>query len=165
MSNSADHAPMEPPAVAGAENPPVLSSEITFFYKFLLPAPFILMFPVWLFLALSGKGTAWIPALLWGGVSLGLIAWARPLKFAEIKGDHLSVSNSVATHLIPARDLYFMEVDRDTRTPSITLYFNPPTPFGKSIRILPPNGRNCTAFDRAARWLQSQPNCRSSHPF
>lgn len=156
---------MELPPQSPAERPPVLSSEMTFVCKFLLPAPFILMSTAILFLALCDGGLGWIPALFLAAVTLGLVVWTWPLKFVEIQGDQLSVSNSIKTHLIPALDLYFMEVDRDTKTPSITLFFNPPTPFGKSIRILPPQDRKRVSFDRAARWLQSQPNCRSSHPF
>ena len=156
---------METPPQSPVEKPPVLSSENTFFCKFVLPAPFILMTPFMLYNALSGGGQSWQPALFVAAACLAVVVWTRPLKFVEIKGDQLSVSNSIKTYLIPARDLYFMEVDRDTKTPSITLYFNPPTPFGKSIRILPPKDRKRLSFDRAARWLQSQPNCRSSHPF
>jgi hypothetical protein len=97
-------------------------------------------------------------------ISLVPIMWARSLKFVEIKGDHLAVSNFTKTVLVPARDLYFMEVVREMKPPSITLYFNPPTPFGKCIAILPPSDWKKANFDSATRWLQSQPNCRSSHP-
>ncbi len=147
------------------DKPPVLSSDMTFFHKFALPAPFIFISSIVVSSAVAEGGLAWIFALFWTAACLALLVWTSPMKFVEIKGDQLSVSNSIKTHLVPARDLYFIDVDRDVKTPSITLYFNPPTPFGKSIRILPPKDRKRVSFDRAARWLQSQPNCRSSHPF
>jgi len=53
---------------------------------------------------------------------------------------------------VPTAHLVEIHEDRWNRTPSITLYFDPPTSLGRKIRIIPPvDFFSREQFDRVAK--------------
>lgn len=134
-----------------------LSSDLTFISKFILPGFPLGFICLILPTAITKGGGVWI---LIGLLVFGLIAaliWSLPIKVVEIEGDHFSISNFRSTHLVPISNLFYFEEDRMNRTPSIMLHFDPPTPFGKSVKFIPPRGslmKRMSAFDEICDWLK-----------
>ncbi|MBO0863000.1 MAG: hypothetical protein J2P21_31795, partial [Chloracidobacterium sp.] len=101
-------------------------------------------------------------------MSVQWIKWVWPLKHVTIEGDYFCISDYLVSHRVPFAHLtglteirairdngsryskYYL--DNDTHevrymaspTPAIDLYFDPPTPFGKHVRFIPPS----SLFDR-----------------
>jgi hypothetical protein len=137
-------------------SPPKLSSAMTVFSKFILPGAFLGTWPIWFFGAVSDSGFTWFGAAMWTAACVWLVLWSRPIKFVTFGGDAFSISNYFSTRSVPASHLRRIEEDRHNRTPTITLYFEPPTDFGSRIRIVPPSGFfSRAAFDDVSLFLHS----------
>lgn len=144
-----------------------LSSDLTFFSKFILPGIPIGLIGFFLPIAITDGGFAWVPVAM--GIIIGTFAvgWAWSIKVVEIHGDQFSISNFRSTHLVPISHLCYFEEDRMNRTPSIVLYFDPPTPYGKCLKFIPPNGpflKGMTPFNEICDWLKEVLKSRSETP-
>jgi hypothetical protein len=125
---------------------PQLSSSWTFLHKWILPAFPLLALALSVLGALRGPSGEWISVIFWSAVSVGLLIWAWPMKHVTIEGDYFRISNYFVSHRMPFAHLASIAEIRDNRTPAINLYFDPPTPFGRRVRIIPPTG--IFVFDR-----------------
>jgi hypothetical protein len=135
---------------------PELSSSLTFFHKFLLPVGFIAALPAWLQLALRSGGYEWIPAIGWLVACGVLLVWSRSIERVSVDGNSFLISNYITTHRVPISHFHGISERRHNRTPTIVLHFDPPTPFGRSIRIIPPGQMfGASRFDKAASFLKS----------
>jgi hypothetical protein len=76
--------------------------------------------------AMLGAGLAW---LLW---------WAQSIRFVSTDGEQFLISDLRRRILVPVSQLQYWTENRMNRTPSICLYFDPPTEFGRKIRLIPP---------------------------
>ena len=134
-----------------------LSSPLTWLNKIVLPAAFLLAWPVLLSLGLARGGYQWIPVLAWTIGCAALLVWTWPIKTVEWTGDAFVISNYITTHRVPASHLRRFTENRMNRTPTITLYFEPPTPFGRRVRIIPipPFSFSMARFDEVAKLLNS----------
>jgi hypothetical protein len=158
-ANQWSHKPVSRCYLLSVNRPPKLSSDMTVFSKYILPGVFLCSWPVWFFGALS-HGDLWIPTILWAAVCIWLVVWSRPMKFVALDGDSFCISNYFSTCAVPISRLCRIEQDRNNRTPTITLYFEPPTPFGKRVRIVPPIDFRRAAFDEVSSFLQSVLNAK-----
>jgi len=80
-----------------------------------------------------------------------------------VEGDYFIISNYINSYRAPIVYLVSMTENYNNRTPTITLYFEPPTPFGKRVRIIPPQGPfmfKREGFDEVAAFLRSRINDR-----
>ena len=139
---------------------PQLSSSWTFTYKWGLPAFFLPGLIAWIYGALRHPPREWTDAgiiLLIGiGVCYWLI-WTRPIKRVTVECDHFVISNCFTSHRVPVARLASITEIRDDRVPTITLYFEPPTPFGGRVRIIPPVESSAikhAGFDEAVTFLR-----------
>jgi hypothetical protein len=134
-----------------------LSSSSTLFHKWILPASSLLGWPLWIWCALRGPSGEWIGAILWS-VSCALwLIWSWPIKRVTVEGDHFLISNYFISRRVPVAHLAGITEIHDNRTPAINLYFDPPTPFGRRVRIVPPGGifvHNKEGFDEAVTFLR-----------
>jgi hypothetical protein len=67
-----------------------------------------------------------------------IVSW--PIKLITIEGDYFTISNYFTSHRAPIAHLANVTENNISRLPTISLYFEPPTQFGKRIRIIPPQG-------------------------
>jgi hypothetical protein len=141
---------------------PQLSSSLTLAHKWILPACFLLGWPLWVWSALRGPSGEWIGAIFWSFWCVYWLVWSWPIKLVTIEGDYFVISNYFTSHRVPVANLASINEIRH-RTPAITLYFEPPTPFGRRVRIIPPCGFfiiNWEGFDEVVTFLRSVVNDR-----
>jgi hypothetical protein len=73
------------------------------------------------------------------------------------EGDYFVISNCFTSHRVSVAHLASITEIRDDRVPTITLYFEPPTPFGGRVGIIPPvesSAINRAGFDEAVTFLR-----------
>jgi hypothetical protein len=136
---------------------PQLSSSSTLLHKWIFPAIPLLALPFLAHSALRGPSGEWIGVIFLSVVSVGLLIWAWPLKHVTIEGDYFRISNYFVSHRVPVAHLASITEIRDNRIPAINLYFEPPTPFGRRVRIIPPSGIfifNQEGFNEVVTFLQ-----------
>jgi hypothetical protein len=115
---------------------------------------------VWIYGALRDPPREWTDAgviLLSGVFVCYWLIWARPIKRVTVEGDHFVISNCFTSHRVSVAHLASITEIRDGRIPTITLYFEPPTPFGGRVRIIPPvesSAINRAGFDEAVTFLR-----------
>src|SRR5262249_18246552 len=117
---------------------PVLSSSLTYLSEWVYPAIALLLWFRLIQSALSESTTGWVGVIMGGVVSIITLIWSWPIKFVDVEGDYFTISNYFTSHHIPIAHLTNVKANYYSRTPTITLYFDPPTPFGKRVRIIPP---------------------------
>ncbi len=128
-----------------------LSSSITPFTKYVLPGAFLAALPVWILLIQNPK-FGYFPAVFWAAACAFLVWWTTPIKKVSLRGDEFVVSNYLKEVPVPVSTLVKLREDRWNRTPNIALYFNPPTAFGRKIRIVVP-------WDFSRRGIQKGSGC------
>ena len=132
-----------------------LSSSATWMTKFVLPAVFIGTWPVWLIHAWVRGGAEWIPFVFWGIAFMAVLIWTRPIKKVTLEGDEFVISNYFNTHRVPISHFRRFTENRMNRTPTIDLHFDPPTPFGRQVRIVPPRVFSTKPYDDVVALLRS----------
>jgi hypothetical protein len=118
---------------------------------------------LWIWSALRGPSGQWIGVILWSVVCVIWLIWSWPIERVTAEGDYFLISNYFTSRRVPVAHLASIIEIRDTRTPAITLYFEPPTPFGRRVRIIPPTGLfvfDRESFDEVAAFLRSVINDR-----
>ena len=142
---------------------PQLSSSFTLAAKWILPASFLLGWPLWVWGALRGPSGEWIGAIFWSVLCVFWVIWSRPIKLVTVEGDYFIISNYFTSRRVPVAHLPDITENYSGRTPTIILYFEPTTPFGKRVRIIPPQGLfiyDRKSFDEVAAFLRSVVNDR-----
>jgi hypothetical protein len=134
---------------------PQLSSFLTFLHKWLFPALFLPCWPVWIWSAIRGPLVAWMGAILWGAACALLLIWTWPIKRVTIEGGFFTISNYITSYRVPVVHLSSITEHHSVQPPAITLYFEPPTPFGRRVRIIPPVGSfNNEGYDKVMTFLR-----------
>jgi len=135
---------------------PVLSSSLTFLSEWVFPAFFLLGWPIWIQSALSGSTMDWVAVIVWGVGCIAVLMWSWPIKFVDVEGDYFIISDYFTSHRVPIAHLANITENYYSRTPAIMLYFEPTTPFGKRVRILPPvEWFHSERFDEVMVFLRS----------
>lgn len=135
---------------------PKLSSSLTFVNEWVLPAIVLICWPAWIKLALRGPKEMWVVAIGWGIACAAVLSVAWPIKKLTIEGNDFLISNYFKTYRVPISQLADVTESHITRPPTLLLHFDPPTPFGKRIRIVPPVGFfNNKHFKEVSAFLRS----------
>ena len=115
-----------------------LSSYSTLFKKYLFPIIPLGMCVVCCAIGHQKDRSAYILA---GVLILGfawIIWWARPIRFVSTDGEQFLITDLRRRISVPVSQLRYWTEDRHNRSPSICLYFDPPTEFGSKVRIISP---------------------------
>jgi len=134
---------------------PQLSSSMTFLHEWVFPALLLLSLPIFVQSALLGPRVEWIFAIGWGiaCISVALVSW--PIKLITIEGDFFTIFNYFSSYRVPISHLANVTESNISRLSTIYLHFEPPTPYGKRIRIIPPHGFFTNDFDEVMAFLRS----------
>jgi hypothetical protein len=117
---------------------PRLSSSITLASKWILLAGSLLTCLIWIYQALGGPAEFWIFAIFWGIAFAITAILSRSTKVVTIEGDHFIISNGFTRHRVPIAHLVYVTESHLFRGPTLILGFDPPTPFGKRVRVITP---------------------------
>ena len=112
---------------------------MTFVDKYVFPIPFILVWPVWLQRAIREGGAEWFIALGWAIGCAFFFSWSWHLARISISDDHFLISNYFSVHRVPFSHLRRLTEHPWDRSRTISLFFEPPTPLGAHVRVLPPS--------------------------
>jgi hypothetical protein len=82
-----------------------------------------------------------------------VLIYSWPIKLVTVEGDYFVISNYFTTRLVPIAHLAKVSESYLGRGPTIILYFEPPTPFGKRVRIIPIG--SSSDFDEIMTFLRS----------
>lgn len=96
--------------------------------------------------------------ILWGVAGVAMLIRSWPIKRVTIEGDFFIISNYLTSYCVPVAHLAGVTEGFGTRLRRIILHFKPPTPFGKRICIIPPQGSSTSdrkSFDEVIAFLQS----------
>lgn len=92
-----------------------------------------------MFIGLEWSGAGfWLGLVLWTVVTSFIIGWVRLLQDVSLDGVVFRISGAPRSVDIPVSHLHAIEEVTFSRPPSILLFFEPPTPFGRKIRVVPP---------------------------
>src|SRR5882757_2211984 len=114
-----------------------LSSTATPFTKFVLPGFFWLTLPVWIYLPHRIPSMGFFAPIFWGGACALLTWWAAPIKKVSLDEHYFAIGNYRREILVPISSFLKIREDRFNKTPNISLFFDPPTEFGRKIRLIP----------------------------
>jgi hypothetical protein len=90
------------------------------------------------------------------GVAFIIRSWR--IKHITVEDDFFIISNYFTNYCVPVTHLADVTEGLGTRLRRIILRFEPPTPFGKRICIIPPPGSSISdrkSFDEVIAFLQS----------
>ena len=96
--------------------------------------------------------------MLWSVGCTAVLIWSWPIKLVTVEGDYFVISNYFTSHHEPIAHLARITESYSVRPPTITLHFEPPSPFGKRVRIIPAEGLfifDRKSFDDVAAFLRS----------
>lgn len=113
---------------------------------------------MWIQSALSGDSLGQIMVIGWGVAGVALLIRSWRMKLVTVKGDFFIISNYFTSYCVPVAHLANVTEGFGTRLRRIILHFEPPTPFGKRICIIPPPGSSISdrkSFDESMAFLQS----------
>ena len=141
---------------------PQLSSSFTLAHKWITPACFLLGWPLWVWSALRGPLGEWIGAIFWSFWLAYWLIWSWSIERVTVEGEYFVISNYFTSRRLPVTHLASVTESYGVCS-TITLHFEPPTPFGKRVRIIPPQGLfiyDRKSFDEVAAFLRSVVNDR-----
>ncbi|MGE0131992.1 MAG: hypothetical protein AB7U82_28255 [Blastocatellales bacterium] len=138
--------------------PPKLSSPLTFWSEWVFPALWLLGVPMQIQAALRDPKFPKIVVIGWCIGCIFVLIYSWPIKLVTIEGVYFAISNYFITRRAPVAHLTKVSVSHFGRGPTIILYFEPPTPFGKRIRIIPI--RSGSDFDETLAFLRSLTDTR-----
>lgn len=98
---------------------------------------FLFSIPMWIAVT-QGSKSALIPAIVWFVVSGVILWWSWPIKKVALSGDRFLISNYWREIEVPVECLAAVEEHQFNRNPNICLFFDPPTAFGRKVRIIVP---------------------------
>lgn len=112
-------------------------------------------------LAVRDGGYAWLPAIACFVVQSLLLLWSVKIKRVSVDGNSFVIVDYATTHRVPISHLQSISEHSNFIAPTILLHFDPPTPFGRSIHIIPPVRMfGGSRYDEAVSFLNSQINER-----
>jgi hypothetical protein len=120
-----------------------LSSRLTFFYKFIFPAFWIVFVGVFTITVSLSQGSPTemklFPPTIWilGLVVLWVLAMEFPLRSVRVEGTHLHISNYLREIVVPVASVTKVTENRWVNIHPVTIYFLSETDFGKSIVFMP----------------------------
>ena len=137
--------------------PPKLSSQLTFLCEWFIPASYLVYGIQNSSYALSIFGALalvkWIVVMVWGVGFILISIYAWPIKQVAIEGDYFVISNFFVIRRAPISHLARVsESQLLSHGATIILHFEPPTPFGKRVRLITPFG---SSDDEIAAYLRS----------
>jgi hypothetical protein len=112
-----------------------LSSGSTLFSKFVVPGIFIALIPVWIIIVHRGPYGSGL-LIIWLLACAIHVYWGIGVKEVRLDSERFLISNlrreiSVpTTHLVKVSEVWWF------RTPNMVLYFDPPTPLGRKVRVI-----------------------------
>ena len=131
-----------------------LSSHSSFLNKYLMPMLLLSAGALWIHLG-PWDNTKCIPLGMLALAFAWLVWWGRLIRFVSTDGDQFLISDLRRRVLVPVSQLHHWTEDRTNRTPSICLYFDPPTEFGRKIRLITPTDfLSRKRFDAVVRRLE-----------
>lgn len=113
-----------------------LSSGPSFFSKFVLPSGFLAALPAWCYWVLVEQKYPYEILILWSLVSLVLLWWSRTIKRVWLTDGQIEIDDYRRKITVPVSSLVRIAVNRWNQTPNILLCFDPPTEFGRKVRII-----------------------------
>jgi hypothetical protein len=130
-----------------------LSSSVTFIYKFVFPAIWIVIAGVLVFFTVEGVHRTTFPdtaiwvliVVPWVLGVLFLLRFATPILRVQLRDGRLFASNYRREIEIPRSDIVSVTQNVWVNVRPITIHLRTDTPFGKRIRFIPP-GRVIFAF-------------------
>jgi hypothetical protein len=137
--------------------PPRLSSSLTFLNEWVIPA-LVLLGWGWQIqeaMRISMPLAKWIMIIIWGIAFILALIYSWPIKLVTVEGDYFVISNYFIKRRVPIAHLAKVgEGAILSRRPTIILYFEPPAPFGKRVRIITP-WLSKSSDDEIAAFLRS----------
>ena len=76
--------------------------------------------------------------MLWSVACTAVLIWSWPIKLVTVEGDYFVMSNYFTSHHVPIAHLASITESHSVHPPTIILHFEPSSPFGKRVRIIPP---------------------------
>src|SRR5215470_9934253 len=140
------------------QTPPRLSSSlITFLSEWVVPAIWLWAGRQQIQIALALRATfgevIWIMVIVWGIGLLVVLIYSWPIKKVTVEGDHFVISNYFITRRVYISHLVKVGESGFGYIRTIILYFEPPTPFGKRVRLIIPFWGS--DFDEIVAFLRS----------
>jgi hypothetical protein len=133
-----------------------LSSSLTFLYEWVIPGLWLLGGIEQMQYAprISSTSEKWILVILWGIGLIWILMYSWPIKQVTLDGDYFVISNYFTSRRVPISDLAKVRESGLGRGRTIILYFEPPSPFGKRVRLITP-GFSRSSDDEIADFLRS----------
>jgi hypothetical protein len=138
-----------------------LSSSLTFFSEWIFLVVWLVVTFVHIRIALTNPEYPMPVGILWGIGLIFVLIYSWSIKKVTIEGDYFVISNYFISRRAPITHLSKIGKSYFSRGPMIILYFEPPTPFGKRVRIIPP-GSSKSSEDEIMAFLQSLIDNRES---
>ncbi len=89
--------------------------------------------------ATTFRKVMWMLVIVWGIGFIVILIYSWPIKLVTLEGDYFVISNYFTSCRVPISHLTTVgESALVSRGPTIILYFEPPTPFGKHVRLITP---------------------------
>lgn len=120
------------------------------FSKFVLPIGFFIVLPFWIYLVFVSRSVPWFVVAFWACALVFLLWMAIPIKRVWLNGDVFMISDFRRTIEVSASRLVRIKEERWNRTPNISLFFDPPTEFGRKVTIIVPWDHKRRQFDEVA---------------
>ena len=117
-----------------------LSSSLTFLNEWVIPALWLLggIQQIQYALRIPSPLAKWIMVIAWGIGFILILMYSWPIKLVTLDGDYFVISNYLTSRRVPISHLAKVGESRLGRGPTIILYFEPPPPFGKRVRLITP---------------------------
>jgi|SRR5688572_13256758 len=120
--------------------PMKLSSSLTFLHEWGFPALWLLggIQQIQYAMPIPFPLAKWMMILVWGIGFILILMYSWPIKLVTLDGDYFVISNYFTSRRAPISQLAKVGESRLSRGPTIILYFEPPLPFGKRVRLITP---------------------------
>lgn len=130
-----------------------LSSQLSLVTKYLAPTLFFVAALIVLSGGLLKPDPGPWPAVLFTALSLFTLWWVWPIRTVTLGGEKFILSDLRRSCEVPVAHLVEIHEHRWNRTPNIVLIFDPPTPFGRKVRLVTPSSLFGGEFRRVADLL------------
>src|SRR5262245_42800249 len=141
---------------------PQLSSSFTLAHKWITPACFLLGWPLWVWSALRGPLGDWIGGIFWIFWLAYWLIWSWSIERVPMQSQSLSICNYFTNRRVSVTHLDSVTESYGVYS-KMTHHLDRSTPFGKPVRIIPPQGlfiSDRKSFDELASYLPSVVNDR-----
>jgi hypothetical protein len=115
-----------------------ISSVMTPFAKLVIPCVCVAAAVLFVTDVLPAHRDRWWVAIFLGSGALYIVWWAAAIKKVKFDGSSFVVSNYIVECAVPISHLASISEHPDEKFPNIVLEFDPPTRFGRKIRLIAP---------------------------